>query len=230
MRAQVVAKLLEQQANQRWLCGREGDWPSPRLVLVCGCSGTPVIAPSLCNCPVLKTCTHSPNTQSWLRRSYVDGVASSVKAHPWYWWDWRTCSSFHKGSSSCCVSLSAHSAAWVCDHVRGAICTSTLCAWASPVLHKWGTVLFCPVRESGCTLDPGLEEGAVLLGHLLDDLTEYVPAQPCQQVLMVWSLGKSDGALTDRFAEECLLEFPPRVLEADLILNHVVRGRPSPSV
>ena len=49
----------------------------------------------------------------------------------------------------------------------------------------FGFALFTKVDGA---LDPCLEEGAVLFGHLLDELTEHMPVQSGQQMLMMWSV------------------------------------------
>ena len=56
----------------------------------------------------------------------------------------------------------------------------------------------------------------------------HVPIQACQQVLVVWPLSQSLYALGRGLLHQGFFNFPPRVLDADLVLKHEIRGRPSP--
>ena len=211
--------------------------------------GMPVIAPSLCSCPARIVCTQSPKTQSWLRWSYVDGVASSAKAHPWYWCGWSTgrschvpwpwhwwlicqfsCGSrgiqpaFHSGSSSCWVSLSAHSGGIGLWPGHGAICTSTLCAWVWLGLRRWDIAWACLVLDGGWHLGPKL------FWQGLDLLVLHMPIQSCEEMLVALSLCQHGDPMAPGFKQQSFFDLPPRVLDADLIVQHEVGCGPGKSV
>lgn len=65
---------------------------------------------------------------------------------------------------------------------------------------------------------------------LFDLLAVDMPVQTCQEVLMVWPLCQPGDSLAPGFSEQGFLNFPPWVLEVDLILDHEVRGLPCPPV
>ena len=69
------------------------------------------------------------------------------------------------------------------------------------------------VAKLNCCLYPGVEVLLVLWLQCFLHLMVGVPVNACDEILVMWSAGKSVDSLVFGLLKQCSLKLPPRVLE-----------------